>query len=86
MVAVELVADRATKAPFPRALRVTERTVAAARDRGLLLYSSTGCADGVNGDLVMLGPPLVATDAEIDEMVELTTTAVEAVASESGGA
>jgi hypothetical protein len=86
MVAVELVADRATRAPFPRALRVTERTVAAARDRGLLLYSSTGCADGVDGDLVMLGPPLVATDAEIDEMVELTTTAVEAVASESQGA
>jgi adenosylmethionine-8-amino-7-oxononanoate aminotransferase len=26
----------------------------------------------------MLGPPLVATDAEIDEMVELTTAAVEA--------
>jgi adenosylmethionine-8-amino-7-oxononanoate aminotransferase len=27
----------------------------------------------------MLGPPLVATDAEIDEMAELTTTAVEDV-------
>jgi adenosylmethionine-8-amino-7-oxononanoate aminotransferase len=77
MVAVELVADRSTRAPFPRARRVTERAVAAARDTGLLLYSSTGCVDGVDGDLVMLGPPLVVTDAEVDEMVELTATAVE---------
>jgi adenosylmethionine-8-amino-7-oxononanoate aminotransferase len=85
MVAVELVADRATRCPFPRARRVTERVVAAARDHGLLLYSSTGCADGTDGDLVMLGPPLVATDAEIDEMVELTTAAVEAAMSDAQG-
>jgi adenosylmethionine-8-amino-7-oxononanoate aminotransferase len=78
MVAVELVADRATRTPFPRSHRLAERTVAAARDRGLLLYWSTGCVDGHAGDLVMLGPPLVATDAEIDEMVELTTAAVAA--------
>ena len=78
MVAVELVADRATRAPFPRSARVTERAVAAARERGLLLYSSTGCADGVEGDLVMLGPPLVVTDAEVDELVDLTAQAVDA--------
>jgi adenosylmethionine-8-amino-7-oxononanoate aminotransferase len=77
MVAVELVADRATRAPFPRAARVTERAVAAARERGLLLYSSTGCVDGTEGDLVMLGPPLIITDTEVDELVELTAQAVE---------
>jgi adenosylmethionine-8-amino-7-oxononanoate aminotransferase len=76
LVAVELVADRATRAPFPRRRRVGERVVAAARARGLLLYSSTGCADGSDGDLVMLGPPLVASDAEIDEMAETTAAAV----------
>ena len=79
MVAVELVADRATSAPFPRRRRVAERAVAAARDLGLLLYSSTGCADGTEGDLVMLGPPLVVTDPEVDELVELTAQSVEAV-------
>jgi adenosylmethionine-8-amino-7-oxononanoate aminotransferase len=79
LVAVELVADRAGKAPFPRRRRVAERVVAAARDRGLLLYWSTGCADGSDGDLVMLGPPLVVSDAEVDEMVDLTAAAVEDV-------
>jgi len=79
LVAVELVADRVGRAPFPRRRRVAERVVAAARDRGLLLYWSTGCADGTDGDLVMLGPPLVVTDAEVDEMVDLTAAAVEEV-------
>jgi adenosylmethionine-8-amino-7-oxononanoate aminotransferase len=79
LVAVELVADRAARTPFPRERRVAERVVAAARDRGLLLYWSTGCADGGDGDLVMLGPPLVVSDAEVDEMADLTAAAVEAV-------
>ena len=79
MLAAELVADRATKAPFPRAERVTERVVAAARERGLLVYSSIGCADGRAGDLVMLGPPLVISDAEVDEAVALLGGAVEEV-------
>ena len=52
--------------------------MAAARERGLLLYSSTGCVDGTEGDLVMLGPPLIVTDTEVDELVELTAQAVEA--------
>jgi adenosylmethionine-8-amino-7-oxononanoate aminotransferase len=78
MVAVELVADRATRAPFARAERVTERIVAAARERGLLLYSSTGCADGTDGDLVMLGPPFVITDEQIDQAVATVAAAVAA--------
>ncbi len=79
MLAAELVADRATRAPFPRVERVTERVVAAARRRGLLVYSSTGCADGRDGDLIMLGPPLVISDAEVDETVALLGDALEEV-------
>jgi hypothetical protein len=45
---------------------VTERVVAAARERGLLLYSSTGHVDGRDGDLVMLGPPFTISDEECD--------------------
>jgi adenosylmethionine-8-amino-7-oxononanoate aminotransferase len=73
---VELVADRGTRAPFPRAERVVEQVVAAARRRGVLLYSSTGCADGTDGDLVLLGPPLVITAAEVDEVVDGVAAAV----------
>jgi len=83
MVGIELVADRSTKAPFGRSEQVTERVVAAARDLGLLLYSSTGHVDGTDGDLVMLGPPFVITDDECALAVERTEAAVAAVAAVS---
>jgi cation transport ATPase len=53
--------------------------VAAARERGLLVYPSTGCADGRDGDLLLLGPPLVIGDAEVDETVTLLGAAIEEV-------
>ncbi len=76
MVGIELVADRGTKAPFARSAQVTERVVAGARDAGLLLYSSTGHVDGRDGDLLMLGPPFVITDDELDLVVERTAAAI----------
>ncbi len=76
MIGVELVADRGTKAPFPRAEKMTERAVAAARERGLLLYSSTGHVDGTDGDLVMLGPPFVISDEERELVVERAQAAI----------
>lgn len=76
MIGIELVRDLTTKEPFPRAARVTERVVAAANEDGLLLYSSTGCADGTEGDLIMLGPPFIITDAELSEAVEKTARAL----------
>jgi adenosylmethionine-8-amino-7-oxononanoate aminotransferase len=79
MVGLELVADRETRAPFPRGERVAERVVRAARDNGLLLYSGTGLADGTNGDGILLGPPFVVTDAEIDTMVERLGAAIDSV-------
>ena len=42
LIGLELVADRETHAPFPRADRVTERVLRAARENGLLLYSGHG--------------------------------------------
>ncbi len=75
MVGVELVADRASRTPFARERQATERVLAAARDAGLLLYSSTGHVDG-DGDLVMLGPPFVITDDECELIVERTAAAI----------
>src|SRR6478672_4542935 len=49
LVGIELVVDREDRRPFPRSVGVTERVVAAARHRGVLVYSGTGCADGRDG-------------------------------------
>src|SRR5580765_1333401 len=79
LIGVELVRDRETKDPFPRTEHVSERVVGAARDAGLLLYSSTGHVDGTNGDLVMVGPPFVLTDDDVTVLVELTAAAIRSV-------
>src|SRR6266498_3700578 len=83
MIGIELVADRATKAPFARSDQITERVVAAARDLGLLLYSSTGHVDGTDGDLVMFGPPFVICDDECALAVGRTEAAIDTVAAVS---
>ena len=80
MIGVELVRDRETKEPFPRAKGVTESVVTAAREAGLLLYSSTGHADGTNGDLVMIGAPFTLTDDEAAFLVDGTVAAVRSIA------
>jgi len=80
MIGIELVRDRETAEPFPRSERATERVLAAARERELLLYASTGHVDGTNGDLVMLGPPFCLSDEEADTLVERTAAAVGALA------
>lgn len=79
MIGIELVRDRETKEPYPRQRGVTEQVVAAAREAGLLLYSSTGHADGTNGDLVMLGPPFILDDDEVRFLVDATVSALRSV-------
>jgi hypothetical protein len=78
LIGIELVADRETKEPFARHLQVTESVLAAGRESGLLLYSSTGHVDGANGDLIVLGPPFVLTDDDAATLVERTAAAIRA--------
>ena len=81
LVGVELVADRTTRAPFPRAAKIAEAVVRAARDRGVLVYSSTGHADGTDGDTILLGPPFVVTDDELRRIAAVLAEAVDAATS-----
>jgi adenosylmethionine-8-amino-7-oxononanoate aminotransferase len=65
---LELVADRATGAPFPLEARAAGRLEAACRERGLLIYSGAGCADGERGDHILVAPPLVAGTDQFSEI------------------
>jgi len=77
MVGVEFVADRSTRQPFPRAARVAEAVLGAARERGVLVYMGTGNADGVDGDSILLGPPFVITDEEMQRVAEVLAESIE---------
>ena len=76
MIGLELVADRSTRVAVPRTARFTESVVREARDRGVLVYSGTGNADGLNGDLILLGPPFVITDEELVRLADGVSEAV----------
>jgi 4-aminobutyrate aminotransferase-like enzyme len=63
MLALELVADRATKEP---AADLTTRTTAAARERGLILLSC-----GTLGNVIRILVPLVITDDDLARGLEI---------------
>jgi len=77
LAGLEFVADKKTKAPFPRRRRFAETFVAAAQDAGLIVWPNVGQADGENGDLVMVAPPFIITEEEIDEIVARFKTALD---------
>lgn len=77
--AIELVADRSTKAPFDPALKLNERAKADAFGRGLLIYPGGGTVDGRSGDHILLAPPYNVTDDELERIVDLLGQTVDAV-------
>jgi len=75
---VEFVADRVTKQTFPPAAKMNLRVKAEAMQRGLMCYPMGGTVDGVNGDHVLIAPPYILTEAQLDELADKLGDAVEA--------
>jgi len=69
LLAVELVADPATKTMLPRELQAPARLCQLAREFGLVLYARR-TNRGAFGDWLMLTPPLTITGEEVDEIVQ----------------
>jgi adenosylmethionine-8-amino-7-oxononanoate aminotransferase len=61
-------ADAAHQVPFPRSEKFVERLVAAAMAEGLILWPNVGHVNGVDGDLVLIAPPFVITEEEIEQL------------------
>jgi adenosylmethionine-8-amino-7-oxononanoate aminotransferase len=78
LAGVEFVEDKATRAPFPRAAQFAEAFTEAAQAAGLVVWPNIGHADGENGDLVMIAPPFIITEQEIEEIVQRFAAAMEA--------
>ena len=74
----EVVADRATKAPFDVSRNMAGRLQNAALARGVVTYPSQGCADGTHGDHVLLAPCFTSTEAEIDLIVQVVADSIDA--------
>nr|WP_315259829.1 aspartate aminotransferase family protein [uncultured Duganella sp.] len=68
LLGLELVADRASKAPFDPARRLHAVIKDAAMARGLMVYPMGGTIDGRHGDHILLAPPFIATEADLAEI------------------
>ncbi|MBO6721461.1 MAG: aspartate aminotransferase family protein [Roseitalea sp.] len=75
---IELVEDRATKTSFDPARKLHAKIKAAAMAEGLICYPAGGTVDGRLGDHVLLAPPFIITDAQIDELVGKLGRAIDA--------
>lgn len=74
---VELVENRDTKAPFDPARKLNARIKAEAFAAGLICYPMGGTIDGQRGDHVLLAPPFIIEDAQIDELVGKLSGAID---------
>ena len=68
---IEFVKDRKTKTTFDPKLKLNALIGGRAFQKGLITYPGGGGADGVNGDHLLLAPPLIITAKEIDLMVSI---------------
>jgi adenosylmethionine-8-amino-7-oxononanoate aminotransferase len=79
---LELVEDRATKAPFDPGLALNARIKRAAMADGLMCYPMGGTIDGRQGDHILLAPPFIIDDDHVAQITDKLGRAVdEAIAS-----
>jgi adenosylmethionine-8-amino-7-oxononanoate aminotransferase len=74
--AVEFVADRPSKEPYPAEMKFAARVTECALKRGVMLYPMQGCVDGKRGDHIMIAPPAIVADEEIRWAVEQLAQAI----------
>lgn len=70
LTAFELMADRGTKEPLPKHLNAYSRLVDIAYDNGLIIYSRR-TRGGTSGDHFLVCPPMIVSEAQLDEMTDL---------------
>jgi len=79
LLAFELVSNRDTMDPLPAALNAHEKLVNLAYERGLIIYSRR-TRDGIEGDHILVCPPMIVTAAQIDEIIDKLTASLEDLA------
>ncbi|MCV2873641.1 aspartate aminotransferase family protein [Defluviimonas sp. WL0050] len=76
LLAFELVSDRQSMRPLPKELNAHSELVELAYEQGLIIYSRR-TRDGVEGDHFLVCPPMITTAAQIDELMEMLTAALD---------
>jgi adenosylmethionine-8-amino-7-oxononanoate aminotransferase len=81
---VEIVRDKKTKETFDPKLKINALIAGRAFAKGLITYPGGGGADGINGDHILLAPPFVITEGQIDKLVGILDESIAEVEKEQG--
>ena len=65
---IELVKNRSTKEPFPKKLNIAGKIKKQALDIGLICYPMQGTVDGSKGDHILIAPPFIINENQINEI------------------
>ncbi len=79
MAGVEFVRNKRTKAPFPVEYKFGKRIFEEAFVRGLVVFAGSGTVDGVEGDHILLAPPFIINETQVDDLVRILGEAIGAV-------
>jgi adenosylmethionine-8-amino-7-oxononanoate aminotransferase len=80
---VEFVRDKATKSPFAKETNFSARVFEACQSRGVMTYPMRGTAGEGAGDHLLLAPPFVITERELDTVVDTIAESAGEVASQA---
>jgi adenosylmethionine-8-amino-7-oxononanoate aminotransferase len=68
---IELVQDRPTKEPFDPTLQMSAQVKKLAFDNGMICYPMGGTIDGKKGDHILLAPPFITSETDIDAIINI---------------
>lgn len=79
MAGVEFVRNKQTKQPFPVEYKFGKRLFEEAFARGLVIFPGSGTVDGVEGDHILMAPPFIIDEAQVNDLVSILGEALGAV-------
>lgn len=75
---MEFVENQETKESFPASTNLMQRIIGRAFEKGLIVYAGSSGT----GDAIIIAPPLVVTDKEIDKIISILFETIEEIQNE----
>ncbi len=76
LMGIELVRNKETKEPFEPALLASSHVHQLAMEKGCMVYPVSGVVQGVRGDEILVAPPFIITESEIDTALDIIDEAL----------
>jgi adenosylmethionine-8-amino-7-oxononanoate aminotransferase len=77
---MEFLENSPNRLPYPSECRFSERLFEHLRENGVMLYPGRGTVDGKAGDHILIAPPFVIEESQIDFMVQQLAASIQSVA------